>query len=368
MRIAVQVQTARISAPHRFEFVPGELLGLGGPRRFLRGRQLRGGRLTVDDDQVVFGPFPQPRRTLRPRLDARRGDAGDLGHAGMLIDALPLEAALGVQLVTQGGLVDDPGGLGFVVQRLGVDRHQTTIGPGLAVGHDDVGVQVRVPAPARLMLVGDRHQPGQPLEVFVAGQRVVHPRVPGVLVQVGHGRFDGFDVGVLHDLFGHVVGQRPQQRHTLGRGEHQVETVHTVGPERPSGLPVGRHAVVEPACRYLGVSKPAVERGAVEPGGLTDGGLVADHDPGRDPGVAFGVVLAQAAAGGLTVHRGLPGLIGGVVVVADAPATQPRDRQHGRTATRPPHQAGQAAARRPGFGRASARSRVLHNLCQCAVL
>ena len=284
----------------------------------------------------------------------------------MLVDGLPFEAPLGVQLVAQRGLVDDPGGFGFVIQRLGVDRHQPPISSDLAIRHDDVRVQVRVPAAARLVLVGDRDQPGQPLEVFVAGQRVVHPRVPGMFMQVGHRGFDCFDVGVLHDLFGHVVGQRPQQRHTLGRGEHQVKPVHPVGPERPSGLPVGRHAVVEPPCRYLGVSKASVERGAVESGGLTDGGLVADHDPGRDPGVAFGVVLAQAAAGGLTVHRGLPGLIGGVVVVADAPATQPRDRQHGRTATRPPHQAGQAAARRPGFGRASARSRVLHNLCQCA--
>ena len=362
VRIAVQVQTARISAPRRFEFFPGELLGLGGPRRFLRGGQLRRGGFTVDDDEVVFGPFPQSGRSLRPRLNACRSDAGDFGHAGMLVDGLPFEAALGVQHVAQGGLVDDPGGLGFVIQRLRIDRHQPAISTGLPIRQNDVSVQVRVPAPARLMLIGDRHQPGQPLEVFVAGQRVVHPRVPGVLVQVGHRGFDRCDVGVLQDLLGHVIaGQRPQQRHTLGRGEHQVKPVHAVGPERPAGLPIGRHAIVEPARRGLGVSKPAVERGAVESGGLTDGGLVADHDPGRDAGVAFGVVLAQAAAGGLTVHRGLPGLIGGVVVVADAPATQPRDRQHGRTATRAPHQAGQAAARRPGFGRASTRSRVLHN-------
>ena len=229
-----------------------------------------------------------------------------------------------------------------------------------------MGVQVRVPAAARLMLIGDRDQPGQPLEVFLAGQRVVHPRVPGVLVQVGHGRLDGFDVSVLHDLLSHVIGQRPQQRHTLGRGEHQVETVHPVGPERPPRLPVGGHPVIEPPRRDLGVSKPAVERGTVQAGGLTDHGLVPDDDPGRDPGVAFGVVLAQAAAGGLAVHRRLPGRIGGVVVVADAPARQPRDRQHPPTATTTTSPSGQAAARRPGFGRASARSRVLHTLCQCA--
>ena len=101
---------------------------------------------------------------------------------------VPLHAALGVQLMAQHGLVDDPGGLGFVIQRLGIDRHQLPVGAGLAVGDDDVGVQVRIPAPRRLVLIGDRHQPRQPLQVLHPGERVVHPGVSGVLVQIGHRR------------------------------------------------------------------------------------------------------------------------------------------------------------------------------------
>ena len=68
-------------------------------------------------------PFPQPGGALRPCLDAVLVYPGDLGHPGVLIDRVPFEAPLGVQFVAQHGLVDDPGGLGFVIQRLGIDRH-----------------------------------------------------------------------------------------------------------------------------------------------------------------------------------------------------------------------------------------------------
>jgi conjugative relaxase-like TrwC/TraI family protein len=34
-------------------------------------------------------PFPQPRGALRPSLEALPGDAGDLGHPGVLIDGVP---------------------------------------------------------------------------------------------------------------------------------------------------------------------------------------------------------------------------------------------------------------------------------------
>ena len=152
---------------------------------------------------------------------------------------MPFEAALGVQFVAQGGLVDDAGGLGFVVQALGVEADQLAVCAGLAVGHDDVGVQVRVAAARGFVLVGDRHQAGQPLQVVVAGDRVVHPGVAGVLVQVGHGGLDGFGVGGGEDFFGDVVGQRPEQRNTFGRGERQVETVHTRVGELAPGGPVG---------------------------------------------------------------------------------------------------------------------------------
>jgi hypothetical protein len=55
VRIAVQVQTARISAPLLLELTPGQRLRLGGSGGFLRGGQLCGGGLAVDDGQVVFG-------------------------------------------------------------------------------------------------------------------------------------------------------------------------------------------------------------------------------------------------------------------------------------------------------------------------
>ena len=156
VRGAVQSQTARIGAPLLFQFGPRHRFRLGRAGGLLRGSQLLRGRRTVDDDEVVARPFPQPRGAPRPRPDALLGDTGDLGHPGVLVDRNPLEAALGVQLVPQHGLIDDTGGLGFVVQRLGVDRHQRAVGAGLAVGHDHVGVQVRIPAPRRLVLIGDR--------------------------------------------------------------------------------------------------------------------------------------------------------------------------------------------------------------------
>ena len=86
----------------------------------------------------------------------------------MRIDRVEFEAALGVQQMAQGGLVDDAGGLGLVIQALGVQADQLAVCSGLAVGHDHVGVQVRVTAPRRFVLVGDRHQAGQTLQVLVA--------------------------------------------------------------------------------------------------------------------------------------------------------------------------------------------------------
>ena len=157
---------------------------------------------SVDDDEVVARPFAQPRGALRPGLDVFGVDAGDLGHAGVRIDGVEFEPTLGVQQVAQGGLVDDAGGFGFVVERLGVQRHELTVGAGLAVGDDDVGVQVRVAASGRFVLVGDGHQAGQPLQVLVAGDRVVHPGVAGVMVQILHRRFNRGGVCSGQDLLG----------------------------------------------------------------------------------------------------------------------------------------------------------------------
>jgi hypothetical protein len=190
-----------------------------------------------------------------------------------------------------------------------------------------MGVQMRVPTPRRLMLIGDRHQTRQPLQILHPSERIVHPGVTGMLMQIGHCCVDGPQMGVLHDFFADVVGERAQQRHTLGRGEHQIKTVHTGRRERAPRRAVGRDPVIEPARRGRGVRTPAVECRTVQPAARADRSLVADHQPRRYPGITFAVVLTQPTAGGLAVHRRLRGGIGGLIVVGDAPAAQPRYRQ-----------------------------------------
>ena len=246
-------------------------------------------------------------------------DAGDLGHPGALADLDPFEAAFGVQFVTQHGLVDDPGGFGFVVQRRRIQRHQGAIGAGLPVGHDDVGVQVRVAAPRGFVLVGDGRQSGQPLQVLCRGRRVVHPRVAGVLVQVVQGGLNGSAVRLGDHFLVEIAGQRPHQRHALGCGERQVKAVHGSCGEGAPPRPVGGDSLVEPGGRHLPVNNATRQGRAGEPGQLADFLRVTGHHPGRYPRVTFGVVLAEPAAGTLTVHRGLFGLGGGLLVIRDAP-------------------------------------------------
>lgn len=69
-----------------------------------------------------------------------------------------------------------------MIQRFGVDRDQRAVGAGLPIGYQDVGVQVRVPAPRRLMLVGDPHKAGQAMQILHAGDRVVYPGVASMLM------------------------------------------------------------------------------------------------------------------------------------------------------------------------------------------
>ena len=73
---------------------------------------------------------------------------------------------------------------GLVVQALGVEADELAVFAGLAVGHDDVGVQVRITAPRRLVLISDGHQAWQAHKVFLSGAPVVHPAVAGVRGQV----------------------------------------------------------------------------------------------------------------------------------------------------------------------------------------
>ena len=75
-----------------------------------------------------------------------------------------------MQLLAQHRLIDHPGRFGLVKQRLGIQRHQHPVGAGLAVRHDHVGVQMRIPAPAGLVLIGDPDQTRQPLQFLHPGQ------------------------------------------------------------------------------------------------------------------------------------------------------------------------------------------------------
>jgi hypothetical protein len=166
----------------------------------------------------------------------------------VLVDGIPLEAALGVQFVAQHRLVDDAGGLGLVVQRFRVDRDQRPVGARLPIRQDHVRVQMRIPAARRLVLISDGDQARQPLHVLLAGHSVVHPGVAGVGMQVRHRRVDCRGMGGGHHLLRDIMGERAQQRHALGRGEDQVEPVHTRLGKRPTMHPVGGDSVVEPPC------------------------------------------------------------------------------------------------------------------------
>ena len=205
----------------------------------------------------------------------------------MRVDRVPLEAALGVQFVAQRGLIDRcrrP----WLRDSSDLESSDTScaVGAGLAVGHDHVGVQVRVAAPRRFVLVGDRHQARQPLQVLVAGARVVHPGVAGVLVQVGHRGVDGPGWAAGDDFFGDVVGERSQQRHAFGRGERQVEAVHAVVGERAAPGAVGRDPVIEPDARPPSVSANAALQLRIRPGrsACADEAVVADDQPRRGRG------------------------------------------------------------------------------------
>jgi hypothetical protein len=138
-------------------------------------------------------------------------------------------------------------------------------------------------------------------------------------MQVVHRGADRSDVGFGDDLVVEVVGQRPQQRHAFRGGEREVKAVHGSRAERPPAGPVEGDTVVEPRGDRFPFGKAAGNRGITQAGQLGHPAGVPGHDPRRYAGVGFGVVLAQPAAGGLAVHRGLLGLVGGLLVVGDTP-------------------------------------------------
>lgn len=193
------------------------MLRLARPGGFLGPRELsRSGLSAAVDDQILCGPLAQLGGSLRGRSDQFGVHPGQLSHPRMRIHLLPSNPQRGVQLSPQRGLVDDPGGPGFMPQRVTVDGHQHPVGTGLLVGHQHMGVQVRIPGPRRLVLVGRRDQTRQPLQILHPGHAVVHSGVAGVGVQILQGLTDSPVVGLHHRLGSHPRGvQRAQQRHRL---------------------------------------------------------------------------------------------------------------------------------------------------------
>ena len=161
------------------------MLRLGRPGGFLRGGQLRGGGFPSTTTRLLRAHSRSRVERCDQDLIQSGVDAGDLGHPGMRVDSVELKAALGVQQVAQGGLVDDAGGLGLVIRLL----ESTTSWPsarawrlGTIRGCAGAGHPARC-----FVLVGDGHQSRKALQVLVAGERVVHAGVAGVTMQVLHG-------------------------------------------------------------------------------------------------------------------------------------------------------------------------------------
>ena len=98
VRVAVQLQAARIGAPLLLERRPGQRLGLGGRVAFCAVASCAAVGSPSTTTRLCRAHSPQPGRALRPRLDGLLGDPGDLRHPGVRVDRVPLEAALGVQL------------------------------------------------------------------------------------------------------------------------------------------------------------------------------------------------------------------------------------------------------------------------------
>lgn len=137
-----------------------------------------------------------------------------------------------MELAAQGGLIDHPGRASFVIQRRAVNRHHHTVGAGLAIRQYDMSVQMRVPAPRGLVLIGDRHQSGQAHEVFFSGERVVHPGVAGMRGQVFHRLGQCGGVGVGDRLGDHVISaHRPDERQ-VGGTTTQPRSVLTRSPTK----------------------------------------------------------------------------------------------------------------------------------------
>lgn len=159
-----------------------------------------------------------------------------------------------MQFSPQSGLIDHPSSLRFVKQRRTVDGDQHAVGAGLPVGDDDVGVQMRIPAPRRLVLIRHRHQTREVDKVLLLGHRIVHPRVSSMGGEILHRLSQSGGVRVGDPLRHDIIGlQRTNHRHTLRRAERQVIAMHPLRTQGPADCPARGDPVVEPARHRPGV-------------------------------------------------------------------------------------------------------------------
>ena len=144
------------------------------------------------------------------RFDHLGVEPDQLGHAGVRIDRPPLRADGLRQYPPRRGLINHPAGLGFMPQLVTVEGGEFSVCAGLFVGHDHMSVQVRIPRPGGLVLVGRGHQTRQPLEVFFPGLVVVHAGVTSVLMNVFEGLAHARVVRLQDRFLHHVIAVRPQ--------------------------------------------------------------------------------------------------------------------------------------------------------------
>ena len=180
----------------------------------------------------------------------------------------PLEPDDWMQFAAQRGLIDHPGGFRFVVQRGPVNGDQDPVGAGLPVRHDDVGVQVRIPAPRGFVLVGDPPpDPG-------AASRSFSP-VTGLCTRV----YPACSVQVLHRLVqplrmcASAIALVPTSSSRSARSSDTLLGAANVRskpctPRVPKVRPrraVRRDPVIKPPRHHRGICTPAPRCASVKP-------------------------------------------------------------------------------------------------------
>ncbi|SLI00432.1 Uncharacterised protein [Mycobacteroides abscessus subsp. massiliense] len=329
----VDPKCAGVIGPCDTQRRPCDTFGFPWPCGLLRGRQLRSRKLVALHPQMPAGPLAQLCGACRPRPQIPAIGPGDVGHPGVRIDVVPLHADRTRQLPPQCGLIDDPGGLRFVIETRAVQRHQPPIRAGLPVRDQHVGVQMRVPGPRGFVLKTRRHDPRQPHQILLTRARIVHTGVAPVFGQILHRLGDREGVRIRDRFNGHVVAQTTHQRHAFRGTERQVIAVHT-GPllERPTTGSARRFPVVQPTRHGVQIGVLTGAAGARQT--PRRGRVPAGGKPHRKPRLGLAVVLAQTPTGSPRFECRRGRRTRGVDVVRHRPRPELGDRQH-RTLTPP---------------------------------